>query len=63
MSRSNYIFGWSDFGNVPARSVVCHDEVGETAIGYIMKEVLFPNIGQFAVIRWDFGQNSLCGWI
>jgi hypothetical protein len=64
MSRSKLHIGDGPISvNVPARSIVCHDEVGETAFGNIMKEVLFPNIGQFAVIGWDLGQNSLCGWI
>lgn len=47
---------------VPSSGVVRHDEEGESTLGDVMEEILFPDICQFAIIRRYLGQYSLCGW-
>jgi hypothetical protein len=46
--------------SIPSGRVVGHDEVGEASIGYVVKEVLLPNVSQLAVVGRNLGQNCLC---
>jgi len=41
--------------DIPAGSVVGHNEVGEATVGDVVKKVLFPDIGKFTVIGGDLG--------
>ena len=44
---------------VPAGGVVGHDEVDVASLGDVVEEVLFPDIGELAVVWRDLGENRL----
>jgi hypothetical protein len=46
--------------HAPSNGIVGHDEIGEPVLGDVVEEVLFPDIGQLAVVWGDLGKDGLC---